>query len=194
MCLPDHNSVQVKFKQFSLPTQESKPPPNASLPSAVCAGPLDPSISRRTAAHASLERKRSRGFPLIIISVINKSGRQCSKSSGDGPCTIPWIGLIQHAAKDAGENRQGLRCVGSGDTAGPSQRRLGIKSFWFARPVASKDGPGPGRRAADPYAAKSTAYVKVHQHYPTTTTLRRSTLPTPPHPPQANVHSLMLNS
>lgn len=68
-------------------------------------GPID---IQETAAHASLESKWSRGFPLIIISVINKSGRQCFKGTGDGPCTIPWIGLIQHAAKDAGEKSSGV--------------------------------------------------------------------------------------
>lgn len=69
--------------------------------------------SEGAAAHASLESKRSRGFPLIIISIINKSVRWCSKSPGDGPCTIPRISLIQHAVRNA-EKTAGRKESGEG--------------------------------------------------------------------------------
>lgn len=53
------------------------------------------------------QKVAGRRFPLIIISIINKSRSQCFKMAGDGPCTIHQINLIQHAVNDAGRFKEG---------------------------------------------------------------------------------------
>lgn len=77
------------------------------------------------------QKAEGRRFPLIIISIINKSRSQCFKKAGDGPCTIPQIKLIQHAVNDAGrwrERRGGGEREGNGRSSGV--RRVGVVGCW----------------------------------------------------------------